>query len=150
MTNIGIPPPVVGVPNAIVSEDDQHPMIQLSDDSYVDPISLPLDFDELATPSSDEKHVPAPQHVQLSVTTKPRIPPQASGCSPTVLRATLPGTTNQFPQPGSPTSLDTDQEPSTSVSPSTRHSDNRATAIRRSTRTTRGQRPSCFEHNTAE
>ena len=31
---------------------------------------------------------------------------------------------------GSPTSLDTDQEPSTSVSPSTRQSDNRATGIR--------------------
>ena len=27
MTNIGTPHPVVGVPNAIVSEDDHHPMI---------------------------------------------------------------------------------------------------------------------------
>ena len=31
MTNIGTPHPVVGVPNAIVSEDDHHPMIQLSE-----------------------------------------------------------------------------------------------------------------------
>ena len=47
---------------------------------------------------------------------------------------------------GSPTSLDTDQEPSTSVSPPTRQSDNGATGIRRSTRATRGQLPSRFEH----
>ena len=67
MTNIGTPHPVVGVPNAIVSEDHHHPMIQLSDDSSEDPLPLPLDFDELATPStdqSDEKPVLAPQHVQ--------------------------------------------------------------------------------------
>ena len=56
MTNIGTPHPVVGVPNAIVSEDDHHPMIQLSDDSSEDPIPLPLDFDELATPSTDRSH----------------------------------------------------------------------------------------------
>ena len=36
MCNIGTPHPVVGVPNAIVSEDDHHPMIQLSDDSSKD------------------------------------------------------------------------------------------------------------------
>ena len=156
MTNIGTPHPVVGVPNAIVSEDDHHPIIQLSDDSSEDPTPLPLDFDELVTPSTDrshEKHVLVPQHVKSSVTTTPRTQHQASGRSPTVLRATLPETSNQFPQPmntGSPTSLDTDQEPSTSVSPSTRHSDNGATGIRRSTRTTRGQRPSRFEQYTAE
>ena len=51
---------------------------------------------------------------------------------------------------GSPTSLDTDQQPSTSVSPATRQSDNGATGIRRSTRATHGQRPSRFEHYTAE
>ena len=76
MTNIGTPHPVVGVPNAIVSEDDHHPMIQLSDDSSEDPIPLPLDFDELATPSTDrshEKSVLAPQHVQSSVTPTPHI-----------------------------------------------------------------------------
>ena len=70
MTNIGTPHPVVGVPNAIVSEDDHHPRIQLSDESSEDPISLPLDYDELATPSIDRsKPVLAPQHVQSSVTT---------------------------------------------------------------------------------
>ena len=53
MTNIGAPHPVVGVPNAIVSEDDHHPMIQLYGDSSEDPIPLPLDFDELATSSTD-------------------------------------------------------------------------------------------------
>ena len=97
--------------------------------------------------------MPAPQHVQSSVTTTPRIQPQASGHSPTVLRPTPHGTPDQFPQPmntGSSTSLDMDQKPSTSVSPSTRDSDNGATGIRRSTRTTRGQRPSRFEHYTAE
>ena len=109
MTNIGTSHPVVGVTNAIVSKDDHHPMIQLSDDSSEDPNNLPLDFDELATPSTDqlyEKPVPAPQHVQSSVTTMPRIQPHASGWSPTVLRATPPGTPNQCPQPtntGSPT-----------------------------------------------
>ena len=74
MTNIGTPHPVVGVPNAIVSEDDHHPMIQLSDESSKDPTPLPLEFDEIATPSTDrshEEHVPAPQHVQSSVTTTP-------------------------------------------------------------------------------
>ena len=63
MINIGTPHPVVGVPNAIVSEDDHHPMIQLSDDSSNDPTPLPLEFDELATQSTDrshEKHVLAP------------------------------------------------------------------------------------------
>ena len=102
---------------------------------------------------SFEKPVPAPQHVQSSVTTTPHIQPQASGRSPTVLRATPPETPNQFPQPmntGSPTSLDTDQEPTTSASPSTRHSDNGATGIHRSTRTTCGQSLSRFEHYTAE
>ena len=97
--------------------------------------------------------MPAPQHVQSSVTTMPRIQPHASGRSHTVLRETPPETPKQFPQPmntGSPTSLDTDQEPSAYVSPSTRHSDNGATGICRSTRTTRGQRPSRFEHYTAE
>ena len=72
MTNIGTPHPVVQVLNAIVSEDDHHPMIQLSDDSSEDPIPLALDFDELATPSTDRSHekpVLAPQHVQSSVTT---------------------------------------------------------------------------------
>ena len=156
MTNIGTPHPVVGVPNAIVSEDDHHPMIQLSDDSSEDPIPFPLDFDELATPSTDRSHekpVLAPQHVQSSVTTAPHIQHQASGRSPTVSRATPPGTPNRFLQPmntGSPTSLDTDQEPSTSVSRSTRLSDNGATGIRRSTRATRGQLPSRFKHYTAE
>ena len=82
--------------------------------------------------------VPVPQHVQSSVTTTPRIQPQASGRSPTVLRATSPGTPNRFPQP-------MNTGPSISVSPSTRHSDN---GIRRSTSTTRGQRR--FEHYTAE
>ena len=48
---------------------------------------------------------------------------------------------------GSPTSLDTDQEPSTSVSRSTRLSDNGVTGIRRSTR---GQLPSRFKHYTAD
>ena len=137
----------MGVPNAIVSEDDHHPMIQLSDESSKDLIHLPLDFDERATPSTDqsyEKPVLAPQHVQSSVTTTPHIQPHASGRSPAVLMATPPGKPNQFPQPmntGSPTSLDTDHEPSTSVSPSTRHSDNGANGICRSTHTTRGQRP---------
>ena len=56
MTNIGLPHPVVGVPNTIVSEDDHHPMIQLFDDSSEDPIPLPLDFDKLATPSTDRSH----------------------------------------------------------------------------------------------
>ena len=126
MTNIGIPHPVVGVPNAIVSEDDHYPMIQLYDNSSEDPTPLPLEFDELATPStnrSHEKPVLAPPHVQSSVTTTPRIQPQASGPSPTVLRATLPGMSNRFPQPmntKSPTLLDKDQEPSTSVYPTTR------------------------------
>ena len=85
--------------------------------------------------------------------TTPRIQPQTSGRSPTVLRRIPPGTPNQCPQPmntASPILLDTDQEPSTYISPSTRHSDNGATDIRRSTRTTRGQRPSRFEHYTAE
>ena len=156
MTNIGTTHPVVGVLNAIVSEDDHHPMIQMSDDSSEDPLPLPLDFDEFAMPSTDrsyEKHVPAPQHVQSSVTTTPRIQPKVSGRSPIVCRATPPGMPNQFPQhmnPGSPTLLDMDQEPSTYVSPSTRHSDNGATGIRRSTRTIRGQRPSRFEQYTAE
>ena len=93
MTNIGTPHPVVGVPNAIVSEDYHHPMIQLSDNSSEDPTPFPLDFDELPTPSTDrshEKSVLAPQHVQSSVT--PRIRPQRSGRSPTVLRGTPPGT----------------------------------------------------------
>ena len=35
----------------IGDEDDYHPMIQLSDDSSDDPIPLPLDVDELATPT---------------------------------------------------------------------------------------------------
>ena len=152
MTNIRTPHPVVAVPNAIVSENVHHPMIQLSNDSSEDPIPLPLDFDELATPSTDRSHekpVLVPQHVQSSVTTTPHIQHQASGRSPTVPRATP----NRFLQPmntGSPTSLDTDQEPYTSVSPSTRQSDNGATGIRRSTRATRGQLPSRFEHYTAE
>ena len=99
MNNIGTPHPVVGVPNAIVSEDDHHPMIQPSDDSSEDPIPLPLDFDKLATPSTDlsyEKPVPAPQHVKSSVTTTPRIQPQVSGRSPTVLRATPLETPNRL------------------------------------------------------
>ena len=131
-------------------------MIQLFDDSSEDPIPLPLDFDELATPSIDrshEKHVLAPQHVQSSVTTTPHSRHQASGRSPTVPRTTPPGTPNCFFQPmntGSPISLDTDQEPSTYVFPSTRQPDNDATGIRRSTRATRGQLPSRFEHYTAE
>ena len=81
MTKIETPHPVAGVPNDIGLEDDHYPMIQLSDDSSEDPILLPLGFDELATPSTDrsyEKPVPAPQHVQSSVTTTP----QASGRSP--------------------------------------------------------------------
>ena len=93
MTNIGTPHPVVGVPNAIVSENYHHPMIQLSDYSSEYPIPLPLDFDELATPSTDRSHekpVLAPQHVQSSVTTTPHIQHQASGHSPTVPRATPP------------------------------------------------------------
>ena len=57
MTNIGTPHPVVGVPNDIVSEDDHHPMIQLSDDTFEDPTLLPLDFDELATSSSDRSYI---------------------------------------------------------------------------------------------
>ena len=76
MTNIGTPHPVAGVPNAIDSEDEHHPMIHLSDHSSEYPIPLPLDFDELATPSTDrsyEKHVPVPQHVQSSVTNTPHI-----------------------------------------------------------------------------
>ena len=85
MTNIGTSHPVVGVLNAIVLEDDYHPMIQKSDDSSEDPIPLPLDFDELATPSTDRSYE------------KPRIQPQASGCLPTVLRATPPGIPNQCP-----------------------------------------------------
>ena len=156
MINIGTPRPVVGVPNAIVSEDDHHPMIQLYDDSSEDPTPLPLEFDELVTPStnlSHERPVLVPQHVQSSVTTTPRIQLHASGRLPTVLWATPPGTHNQFPQPmntGSPTSLDTDQEPSTYVSPSTIHSDNGAIGICRLTRTICGQRPSRFEHYTIE
>ena len=51
-TNIGTPHPVVGVPNTIVSDDDHHPMIQLSDDSSEDPTPLPLEFDKLSTPST--------------------------------------------------------------------------------------------------
>ena len=123
MSNIGTPHPVVGVPNAIVSEDDHHPIILLSDNSSEDPTPLPLDCVELATPSTDrsyEKSVPASQYVQSYVTTTHRIQPHASGCSPTVLRGIPPGTPNRFAQPvntGSPTSLDTDQDPTTSVSP---------------------------------
>ena len=107
----------MGVPNAMVSEDDHHPMIQLSDDGSKDPIPLPLDFDEFTTPYTDrspKKPVLAPQHVQSSVTTTPNIQHQASGRSSTVPWATPPGTPNRFLQPmntGSPTSLDTDQEP---------------------------------------
>ena len=85
MTNIRTPHHVVGVPNAIVSQDDQHPMIKLSDDSSEDPTPLPLDFDEPATPSTDrsyEKPVQAPPNVQSSVTTTPHIQPQASSRSP--------------------------------------------------------------------
>ena len=55
MTNIGTPHPVVGVPNAIASED-----------SSEDPIPLLMDFDELATPATDRSHekpVLAPQHI---------------------------------------------------------------------------------------
>ena len=72
MTNIGTPHHGVRVSNAIVSEDDHHPMIQLPDDSSEDPTPLPLEFDELATPSTDRSHekpVPDPQYVQSSVTT---------------------------------------------------------------------------------
>ena len=67
MTNIGTPPPVVGIPNTIVSEEDHHPMIQLSDDSSEDLTPLLLEFDELATPSTDRSHekpVLATQYVQ--------------------------------------------------------------------------------------
>ena len=63
MNNIGTPHPVVGVPNAIVSEEDHYSMIQLSDNGSEDPTPLPLEFDELATPSTDRSHekpVPAP------------------------------------------------------------------------------------------
>ena len=66
MTNIGIPHPGVRVSNVIVSEDDHHPMTQLSNDGSEDPTPLPLDFDEVSTPSSNqsyEKPVPTPQHV---------------------------------------------------------------------------------------
>ena len=66
LTNIGTPQPVVGVPNAIVSEDDHNPMIQLSDDSSEDTTPLTVKFDELATSSTDrsqDKPVMAPQHV---------------------------------------------------------------------------------------
>ena len=48
MTNIGTPHTVVGVPYAIVSKDDHHPMIQMSDDSSEDLTPLLLDFDEPA------------------------------------------------------------------------------------------------------
>ena len=98
MNNIGTPHPVVGVLNAIVSEDDHHSMIQLSDDSSEDPTPFPFDYDELATPSTDrsyEKAVPAPQHVQSSVMTTPNIQTQAFGRSPTVLCVTTPGTLNK-------------------------------------------------------
>ena len=63
-----------------LSKGAHHPMIQLSYDSS-DPTPLPLNFDELDTPSIDrscEKPVLAPQHVLSSVTTTPRIQPQAS------------------------------------------------------------------------
>ena len=156
ITNIGTSHPAVGATNAIVSEDDHHPMIQLPGDSSEDPLPLPLDFVELATPSTDpshEKPVLAPQHIQSSVTSTPHTQHQAFCRSPTVLRATQPGTPNRFSiamNTGSPTSLDMDQKQSTSVSPSARQSDNRATGIRRSTRATRGQLPSRFEHYTAE
>ena len=61
ITNMGTPPTVVEVPNANVSENDHHPMIQLSHDSSVDPTPFPVDFDEPVTPSTDqyyEKPVP--------------------------------------------------------------------------------------------
>ena len=77
-------------------------MIQRYNDSSEDPIPLPLNFDELATPSTDRSHekpVRAPQHVQSSVTPTHHIQHQASGRSPTVPRATPPGTPIRFSQP---------------------------------------------------
>ena len=47
-----------------------------------DPTPLPSEFDELASSSTNkslEKPVPAPQHVQSSVTTTPHIQTQAPG-----------------------------------------------------------------------
>ena len=116
----------VGVPNTIVSEDDHHPMIQLL--MTVPRILLLFHWNLMSL----LRHIP--------------IDLMRSPCW-------LPETSNRCPQPiytGSPTSLDTDLEPSASVSLSTRHSDNGSTGIRRSTRTARGQRPSRFEHYTAE